>query len=105
VFGFRAAAPAALAADGRGALALEAEGGRLGLAVCVGDRVTVRAMRRGDVRAVERDGVRLTLHLNDYTLPAAGLRFADAETAQRWAAQAEAFVAPADAVTGGEAHA
>lgn len=105
VFGFRAAAPVALAADGRGALAREAGGERLGLVVCLGDRAAVRALRPGDVRSIERDGVRLTLRLNDYTLPAAALRFSDAETAQHWAAEAEAYAGAADAAKGGAVHA
>lgn len=105
VFGFRAASPVALAADGHGALAREAGGDRLGLAVAFGDRLTVRALRPGDLRSVERDGARLTLRLNDYTLPSAALRFSDAETAQQWAAEAEAYVVTADAAKGEAAHA
>ncbi len=105
VFGFEAARPIALAADGQGALALERGKGRLGLAVCLGDRITVRALRPGEVRGIERDGARLSLHLNDYTLPAARLRLADAETAQHWQAEAERFSAAPSAAPGEPSHA
>ena len=86
VFGFEAAAPVALDAEGCGALAREAGGDRIGLAVVFGDRVTVRALRTGDVRAVSRDGARLTIRLHDYTLPSATLHLGDVQTAQAWQA-------------------
>lgn len=105
VFGFQAARPVELAADGAGALALEQNGDRLGLAICVGDRVIVRALRPGDVRAVSRDGARLTLVLDDYTLPSAALRCVDAGAAAKWEAEAAAFIAPAQDAVRGTAHA
>ncbi len=105
VFGFEAAAPITLAADGQGALALERGGARLGLALCLGDRVTVRALRPGEVSAVDRDGARLSLHLNDYTLPVARLRLADADTARHWQAEAERFSAVTSAAPGEPSHA
>jgi hypothetical protein len=94
VFGFRAAPGVGLAADGRGALALEQDGDRLGLVTGVGDRLTVRALRPGEISAVERDGSRLTLVLNDYTLSRVDLRFADMSEAQRWESTAAALQAP-----------
>ena len=93
VYGFRAQPPVALSADGAGALALEEGGGRLGLAVALGDTITVRALAPGDLKAVRRHGEELTLALNDYTFPTARLRFADAEHAQRWQATAEEYLA------------
>jgi hypothetical protein len=105
VFGFQAASPISLAADGRGAVALEQSGDRLGLAVCFGDRITVRALSAGDVRAVDRDGVRLTLYLDDYTMPSASLRFTDAETAQTWRSHAEALILNDNTAPEGTAHA
>lgn len=93
VFGFRARRPIVFTADGQGALALEEGGDRLGLAVSFGDRVTVRALKPGDVAMVSRDSTRLTLHLNDYTLPTATLRYPDAETAERVEGQVRGFAA------------
>jgi hypothetical protein len=60
----------------------------------MGDRMTVRALRPGELRTVTRDGVRLSLVLRDYTLPSAELRFADAGQAQSWEEIAQAFTAP-----------
>jgi hypothetical protein len=105
VFGFEAAAPITLAADGQGALALERGGARLGLAVSFGDRITVRALRTGEVRGIDRDGARLSLHLNDYTLPVARLRLADAETAQAWQTKAEGFIVEPASAPGDPSHA
>lgn len=93
VFGFQADGPVGLDSGGRAALAREAGGARLGLALVMGDRITVRALRPGDVKAVSRDGVRLTLTLADYTLPRAELRFADADAAMDWEAAARGYTA------------
>lgn len=80
-----------LDAERRAALALEDNGQRLGLAVCRGDKVTVRALRPGDLIAVARDGLLLTLRLDDFTFPAAHLRFSDETLARRWAETAALF--------------
>jgi hypothetical protein len=95
VFGFKAASPVGLDATGKGALVREHEDARLGLALTMGDRITVRALRPGELRSVARDGARLSLALNDYTLPSAELRFADADEARSWEEIAGAFTAPA----------
>ena len=87
VFGFKAGDDIALDAEGRGALALEAGGARIGLAVVFGDRVTVRALGPGDVRSVSRDGARVTVRLNDYTLPGVTLQLAGGDAAQAWEAR------------------
>lgn len=91
VFGFQASQPVGLDAAGRAALAREMGGTRLGLAQALGDRITVRALKPGDVKTVTRDGVRLTLTLADYTLPRAELRFADANEAISWQEAAHGF--------------
>ena len=84
VFGFTPET-VVLDADRTAALALEAGGERLGVAVAMGDVVSVRALRRNEVCAVSREGARLDIRLPDYTFPSAELRFADAPTAERWA--------------------
>ena len=93
VLGFRASAEGVLDADKRAALVVEKGGARLGLAVCLGDKVAVRALRPGDVRAVQSQGGVLDLQLDDYTLPKASLRFTEASLAERWAEMLQGFVA------------
>lgn len=105
VFGFRCGDEIGLSVDGRGALVLEAGGDRLGLAYVFGDRITVRALRAGDLKAVRREGARLSLELNDYTFPAAQLRFADAASAQRWEARALALTPTSSPARGAVRHA
>ncbi len=105
VFGFEAAGPVVLDAEGRGALAREAHGERMGLAVVFGDKVTVRALGGGDVRAVTRDGARLTIRLNDYTLPTARLHLADAAAAQAWQADLKSLEPRPHALQGDASHA
>lgn len=80
-----------LDAERRAALALEDNGHRLGLAVCRGDKVIVRALRPGELTAVERDGVVLTLKLADFTFPVARFRLSDEQLARRWAETASLF--------------
>ncbi len=105
VFGFEAASPVGLDAEGRGALAREAGGDRVGLAVVFGDRVTVRALRPGEVRAVSRDGARLTIRLHDYTLPSATLHLSDAQAAQAWQTDLNRLAALVSDAPGGLTHA
>lgn len=96
VLGFRRGGEEVLCADGRAALFKEAGGGRLGLVQAMGDRVVVRALRPGEVRAVEVHGAHLTLLQSDFTFPKVDLHFASSEEARRWADHVAAF-APLDA--------
>ncbi|MGJ3231430.1 MAG: hypothetical protein ACFE0P_06510 [Oceanicaulis sp.] len=93
VLGFRGSAEAVMARSGRVVLVIEAGGGRLGVAATSGDRATVRALRPGEVKAVQVEGATLTLDLDDYTFPRAWLTLDDAASAQDWARRAEGFTA------------
>lgn len=102
VVGFTASGDAVMGRAGRVVLALETGGGRLGVAATSGDRATVRALARGDVRAVRLDGATLTLELTDYTFPRVWLTLDDAESAEAWANRARGFVRTAPATARAE---
>ena len=73
-----------LDADKSAALVMDAAARRVGLAVCLGDCVAVRALRPGDIAGVSVSGVELDLRLDDYTLPKVVLRLGSPELATRW---------------------
>lgn len=93
VLGFNISGEGVLDAEKRAALIVEQGGDRLGLAVCLGDKIAVRALRRGEVRSVNAHGGVLDLELDDYTLPHASLRLTDDTLADRWAEMLRGFVA------------
>ncbi len=76
----------ALDADRSAALVLDRSAHRLGLAVCLGDRIAVRGLRPGELAGVGASGAELVLRLDDYTLPKVTLRLASAEQASHWEA-------------------
>lgn len=92
VLGFKAGARGVLDADKAAALVFEAGGERLGLAVCLGDRIAVRALRPAELAGAAAEGAHLALTLDDYTLPTVNLRLSDTAAAQRWADDLNAFI-------------
>lgn len=105
VLGFTASRDAVIGRGGRVVLALEAGGGRLGVAATSGDRATIRALSPGEVRAVTLEGATLTVMLADFTFPRVWLTLDDAATAQVWARHAEGFVRTAPARAEAASHA
>jgi hypothetical protein len=92
VLNFEASGRGVLDADKAAALVFEAGGDRLGLAVCLGDRISVRALRPAELVSASASGAQLELKLDDYTLPAVNLRLSDTAVAQRWADELNAFI-------------
>ena len=92
VLGFRPG-EGALSADRRAALVLEADRSRLGLALARGDRAVVRALRSGELASAAREGARLILTLNDFTLPRAVIDFDSEVQARVWEATASDYIA------------
>jgi hypothetical protein len=80
--------------DRTAALIFERDGRRLGLAVCRGDGVTVRALRPQEIVGVDVDGSQLVLTLDDYTLRQVKLRLCDEYHARRWADDLTGFISP-----------
>ncbi len=91
VLGFRAGDEGVAAADGRAALVLEAEGGRMGLALSQGDVIVSRALHPGEVRRAEAQDARLVIIMDDFTLPRAVLALADEAEARMWADRVTRF--------------
>lgn len=96
VLGFRPSPMATLDAERRTALVFEQGGARLGLAVCRGDKITVRALRPNELVSADAVGSELGLRLDDYTLPQVSLRLGDPTQAQRWVDDIKAFMSQAD---------
>lgn len=97
VLGFAPGPRQVLESDRRAGLVFDQSGERLGLAVCRGDKITVRALRPSDIRAVSVSGADLVLALEDFTFPEATLRLKDAQLAKRWANDIERFGAATQA--------
>jgi hypothetical protein len=74
-----------VATDGRAALCENAVDGAIHLLVSHGDRLVVRKLSAGLVKAVARSDNALSLALADFTLPRLRLSFADADSAGLWA--------------------
>lgn len=91
ILGFRAGAQGVAAADRRAGLVMEADGGRLGLALSQGDVIVSRALRPGEVRGAQAQGERLVITMDDFTLPRAHLTLADETEARLWADRVTGF--------------
>lgn len=91
VLGFQPGSRRVLDAERMAGLVFEANDARLGLAVCRGDKITVRALRPTDIRAVTATGSELVITLDDFTFPQATLRLKDPQLAQRWVDDIERF--------------
>jgi hypothetical protein len=92
VLNFEPSARGVLDADQAAALVFETGDKRLGLAVCLGDRISVRALRPAELVSASSSGAQLVLTLDDYTLPTVNLRLSDSAMAARWADEINAFI-------------
>lgn len=99
VLGFQPGTRRVLDAERMAGLVFEASDARLGLAVCRGDKITVRALLPADIRGVAATGSELVITLDDFTLPQATLRLKVPQLAQRWLQDIERFGAAASAGT------
>ncbi len=84
VMDFQPSNQGVLDSDRLSALVLDQVSERLGLAVCRGDGVAVRALRKGELGDVQVQGLELVLQLDDYTLPSVTLRLGSVEAAEQW---------------------
>lgn len=66
------------------ALVENAHDGSLHLVVARGDGLVTRALKKGAVKTLARDGATLSLRLTDFTLPRAKLTLADEALARDW---------------------
>ncbi len=73
--------------DGAAYLALGDALDDFALAVARGDSWVLRRFRSAELRELHRDGARLRLRLNDFTLPRVDLTFPDAAAAAAWEAR------------------
>jgi hypothetical protein len=67
--------------------------GALYLVAARGSRIASRKLSRGAVRALNRDGNAIALHLSDFTFPKASLAFANENEAREWETRLKAMVA------------
>ena len=86
VMDFKPSRQGVLDADKSAALVMDEAAPRVGLAVCLGDRVAVRALRPGEVAGIGAAGSELFIKLDDYTLPKVSLRLRSPEQASHWEA-------------------
>jgi hypothetical protein len=83
IAGFRAG-DVALDAGQRAALVENARDGVLHLVVARGDGLVTRALKKGALKRLTRDGATLSLRLADFTLPRATLTLPDEALAADW---------------------
>jgi len=69
------------------ALAEDARDGSLHLIVVRGDGLVARALKKGMLKTVSRDGAALSLRFADFTLPHANLTLSNEAAAQHWEAR------------------
>ncbi|MBI1264490.1 MAG: hypothetical protein GC187_07130 [Alphaproteobacteria bacterium] len=91
ILGFRAGAQGVAAADRRAGLVMEADGGRLGLALSLGDGIVSRALRPAEVRGAQAQGERLVIRIDDFTLQRACITLANEDEARLWAGRITRF--------------
>lgn len=90
-----------LAADKRGALAVDRGERRIAVLFALGDRVTIRIVAPGDLAAAAAHGGDLILTLTDLGARRIVLRLGDAETAQAWAARLDRLLIRGTETRGG----
>lgn len=76
--------PIVLAVDGGGALAQSSVDGAIYLVAVLGRGFVTRRLRKELLRAVRRDGARLTIWLADFAFPRARLLLANERLAREW---------------------
>lgn len=90
-----------LAADRRGALAVDRSERRIAVLFALGDRVTIRILAPGDLAGVVARGGDLVLTLTDLGAHRIVLRLGDAEAAQVWAARLDRLLIQGTELQGG----